>query len=393
MRHRSACLSLSPRRVLVLAAQLLPLCFAFGCVTSGMTKPPESPLQPPRAPESALILRGAFDDDPSEYIGRFLPDALAHHEVDENRASQTRCSEFVTHKVKKGTATFDQYFQASSSAKAALGFPPIAGISASASEGVAVRVKYEQTKKMMSVLTDPVAYERCCKSGQGLCAKRHLGEYIFGSGVIYQWAGAQRNLDASGVAKQVNGALEMKDQYAWKRMSKFTDVYFAFRPVRGGNVGTGETEKPCAWAYGDKPRSPDGTYFVGISKPMETPQEAYQNAMMDARRQVVRYLGEQITSSLAQTSGELEGALKDHDVVTATAKGLAKYVTDEKRCPEEKTKTIEGYRYTARLLAFIPNPKTEAASRDALKLLSDALRAAGKVKEADAVMKLHDSKK
>ena len=64
---------------------------------------------PPAKP--GLHLRVAFDDDPSDMIGRFLPNGLQLGEIDESQGMQTRCSRYITYKELKAGGTYVEYIQ------------------------------------------------------------------------------------------------------------------------------------------------------------------------------------------------------------------------------------------------------------------------------------------
>src|SRR5262249_3818598 len=99
-------------------------------------------------PSRNLHLRAAFDDNPSVYVGRFVPTEVEDAELDENRAAQTVCSKhFKTNEV--GTnQEIDELVYASSQASAALGlagagaFTSAHGVQA---RGRVLRVHYKIT--------------------------------------------------------------------------------------------------------------------------------------------------------------------------------------------------------------------------------------------------------
>ena len=108
----------------VLALSVIPVALA-GCKSGGMVVPDASTSMVVPASNQSIFLRASFDDDPSPYIGHFLPDALAPGEIDENNAVKTRCSEFITFKEVNASGTFDEVFNSSSKVGASLGVMPV----------------------------------------------------------------------------------------------------------------------------------------------------------------------------------------------------------------------------------------------------------------------------
>ena len=114
-------------------------------------------------PKANFFLRTGFDTDPSVYLGRFVPDAVAAGDIDDANAQRTTCSQFFTlRKVNGGGVTYDEYFGASEAASAGLSLPvndvPVTA-QASHQSGRVVRVQYRLTDKWIADLTDPAAYD------------------------------------------------------------------------------------------------------------------------------------------------------------------------------------------------------------------------------------------
>ncbi|MEL6179720.1 MAG: hypothetical protein AAFS10_12245, partial [Myxococcota bacterium] len=125
-------------RPLTCLATLTPMALTVGLVMTGCggpgggTVPGPSQSMVVSAPNQSVFLRVSFDDDPSPFIGRFIPDGLTPDQIDENRATTTRCSEFITVKQVKASGTFDEVFNSATSVSASLGLTPPAIGSASA---------------------------------------------------------------------------------------------------------------------------------------------------------------------------------------------------------------------------------------------------------------------
>jgi hypothetical protein len=122
------------------------------------------------------------------------------------------------------------------------------------------------------------------------------------------------------------------------------------------------------------PRSAQGQHFVGVSEVLDSERAAREAALLDARTQVVRWLGESITTGTlrVQTTtgvgGHLTTALQQQTTLTAAAAGVATLVKDQAWCVEA-IGTPAGYRYVAKVLAFLPDgasvPAAEAVLRAA----------------------------
>ena len=71
------------------------------------------------------------------------------------------------------------------------------------------------------------------------------------------------------------------------------------------------------------PKRDDGIYFCGISAPAAEQQAGRDNAMQNARQQVVRYLGERVETTSKALSTTAKGLVTDERYTTAVAKGIA----------------------------------------------------------------------
>jgi hypothetical protein len=295
-----------------------------------------------------FFLRGSgLDQDPSAYLGRFVPDDAGPEAVDEAAAMRLACSEhFTVRKVKAGNVELDEYFTAGTSAAASLGLPA-AGGSAAFEQGRVVRVRYRLTEKWIADLADPAGFEACCKRAGDQCTRRVVGEFLAGTGEILTTASQGLGADVAGTT----GAAELKDGVAWSRKIRFDEpVFFAFRLTENRFTGPGT----CAANWADEPpRSAQGRYFVGVSEWVESERLAREQAMFDARRQVVRYLGEHIRQGDARFG--------DEGFVQRSSAALAKFVKDECWKPEQY-EGPEGWRYRARVLTFVPEAEVSGAA-------------------------------
>ncbi len=369
---------------LVLASLAL---LATGC--GGMKNPeqvnlPSDSAVRPDPPAQSIFVRASFDDDPGSYVGRFVPEGLPTAEIDENRAAQTRCSQFITTKEVRASGTFDETFNASTSVSGSLGIKPIGSVGGGFEGGNGVRVHYKLAKKLRAEVSDPAAFDQCCKKAPDQCSGTFIGEFLYGTGAVYKFAGQEAALKADGTYKKIDASVDFKDGFAWKRVSEFEDVYFAFRTQAanlGSSVAAGGPDD-CAWAS-SVPTSLDGEYFVGMSMPVASEAQARDKAIDNAKRQVVKYLGEYITSAVQSTTNAIEGYLDDQEVVTHAAEGIASRVKAERWCAAETVDTPKGTMYVVKVLAFFPKAEEKEAARVVMQRMTEKLQAQGKLTAQD----------
>ncbi len=344
-------------------------------------------------PPQNVFIRASFDDNPRSFVGRFVPDQLPRAEIDENRAAKTRCSEFIKIEEVNASGSFDSTYNGSNAVSANLGVVPIASAELTKSSEGVLRVKYTLKKKMRANVEDTAGLDRCCKAASDQCAKQFIGEFWYGSGSIYQVISSALAVEASGAAKNISGALDIKDDVAWKQLTEFQDVYFAFRTNETG-LGAGVTAlgaNDCTWAN-VLPTSLDGQYFVGVSQPLADQALSRDDAMINARKQAVKYLGEFIKSASASRSSAIDGIVADERITAAVAEGLVEKVKDQRWCNPESVEGPGKLLYVTKVLAFFPNQDREAAAKASVTAMKTALKAQGKLtpaleKELDAAAK------
>ncbi|MBA2663798.1 MAG: hypothetical protein H0U74_16035 [Bradymonadaceae bacterium] len=340
-------------------------------------------------PREGVYLRASFDDDPSMFIGRFVSDNVAAADVDENRAVQTMCSQFIKYKEVRAAGEFNEYYQSSQSVKASLGIDssaaglagtPSGNVGVSNERGTEVRVEYKLTRKLVAHIEDHAGFTSCCESAAGACSGQYIGEFWLGTGTLYQMAGRATGVDAGGTAGpkvkgvgyQSEAGLEVADGWSWRRAMSFDEVYFAFRVMDAEISG-------CAWA--DRPpRSDLGHYFVGVSPPAGTEDIARNFAMRHARTQVVNFLGEYIATQTMSRSS-LKGYLEDEAIVASAAEGLASRVKDERYCPAERLDTPDGSMYLVKVLAFFPDADARAGAQEIVRAVSEKTGETAELKE------------
>lgn len=360
------------------------LLFVFHGCAGNQPKPPEAGDIPDKTPSivniqprDGVYLRAGFDADPSPFVGRFLNEDVDAAEVDETKGVQTQCSKHIEPEVVEAGGTFDEYFNASQSAGASVGVDPgivpddalpedvtpEGNVGGKLQRGTVVRVKYDLEKKMRGIKTE--AYNECCRKHVDACSGRYLAEFWLGTGEIYQAVGTEKGVKAGAdVPTKGEAEIDFKQGLAWRRSMKFDDLYFAFRTARAAIETAG-----CSWAD-QPPTSDEGAYFVGVSPPAASESKARTLAMRDARKQVIRYLGEYLKTETATESNAMEGYVDDEEIVQTAAEGVAKHVKDDRWCPAETKESPEGTLYKVKVLSYFPDDDRTTAAKKVLENLA-----------------------
>ena len=319
-----------------------------------------------------FFLRNAFDTDPSDYLGRFVPEGTSTLDVDDSASMQTACGKLISYKtVGGGGVQYDEYFNASTNVSASLGIPLLnatgveLGGNVGYGGGSVVRVRYTLTNKMVATIDDPDAFAECCDEGPGRCTGLYLGEFLEGTGELFHFSGSGTDVRAGAGAKGVQLGVEVKDGVSWSRAIAFPNpVYFAFKTT---TAHIEPLPEPCGTWTDQIPQHARGMYFVGLSEIVDSERIARDQALRDARTQVIRHVGEAITTgtieirSTSGAVGDLTSRLDQDDFVEAAAQGVAEFVKDRAWCVEEHP-TPSGVRYSAKVLAFLPDKEEEEAA-------------------------------
>lgn len=326
--------------------------------------------------KQSVYLRAAFDDDPSAFIGRFLPAGVANDEVDETRAAQTRCSKYIAFKTVNAGGSFDESFQSTSAIRASLGATAFGTAKGGHGADSSLRVRYKLAKIIRGEISDPDGFSQCCRAAPDQCPNKYVGEFIFGSGEVMQYAGSQAEVQAGGRYQVVEGELDFKHGTAWKRLTSFENVYFAFRTAAiaesGGDANRNIRCTPDAAWIDAVPQSLDGTYVVGVSRAAASESGARNLAMDDARGQVVKMLGSKIATSSTQRSASLDKVFDNEAVLQAAAAGVAKRVTSQCWKVVQEA-TPDGIMFKAYALAFFPAAEEKAAALEMTAAVKDRL--------------------
>ncbi|MSP92778.1 MAG: hypothetical protein EXR79_13400 [Myxococcales bacterium] len=351
---------------------------------SGPQAPANPSLRPPiwQPPlKQSVYLRAVFDDDPSINLGRFFKQDTQASEMDESQAFPSRCSKAFSPKLIGSGGTFDETFTASSGVGASLSAPVYGSAKGSYGSNGELRVKYT-LKGVMRAQVDADALARCCEAAPDQCSGKYVAEFYLGDGDVYQFIGNETDIKASGSYRAASAGIDYHNGTAWKQVTRFQNMYFAYKTASVSGQGVGGGTNLCASDWqGTLPQSLDGQYFVGTSKPAVTDQAARNDALLNGRLQAVQYIGTAIRQVDAQWSKDLDVAFGNDATLVAASAGIASMVKD--RCWQKPTFTPAGTVATA--LIFFPNSEIANAAR----ALAAGLQSAGKisVKDAEALSK------
>lgn len=343
----------------------------------------------------SIFLRITPDGDASDIIGAFLPDDVPDAQVDESSAVRTRCSQFIKPKRVPASGEYQEVAAASSGAAGKLGVKSVAKIDMGGQAAEALLVRYALIEKMQADV-DEDNLQRCCADAPDQCSKRFIAGALLADGNYYAAteASSGAGLDSKALENlPVDASVVYESDMKWERKVQFKRQYFAFstrRSVSGGlnnsdakSVAAAEAaDAACAWAN-KVPTSLDGMYFVGVSNPLPSEALAREDAMRNARDQVIKYLGEYLAEaqmSATKTVGnmaDIQVLMDDTKVKESMSGGIAKSVKDQKWCGPSELGTPSGMKYTMKALAFFPNSEKKSASILAMKTMIARQKSAG----------------
>ena len=134
--------------------------------------------------QSNFYVRKVFDQDPSDFVGRFVADDVVG--VDDSSARTTECSKYISFRtVGTGGVEYDEIYNASASVMGGLQLPAGFDFKAGVSQTVGVRAKYVATNKLVAKIQDPVGFDACCRKKKSNCTKRFISEFIEGQGDMW----------------------------------------------------------------------------------------------------------------------------------------------------------------------------------------------------------------
>ena len=311
------------------------------------------------APNQSVYLRAVYDDDPSINLGRFFKLGTKPRDMDESAAFPSRCSKAFSAKLINSGGTFDDTFTASSRVGGSLAVPIHGSAGGGYGSNGELRVRYT-LKRVMRAAVDADALAKCCESAPDQCSGHYLAEFYMGDGEVYQFLGSEAEVRASGSYNVAGAGVDYQQGTAWKQLTSFKNMYFAYKTaaVSGQGVGGGTDLCGSDWR-GKVPQSADGQYFVATSKPAATEQAAFDDALTNGRLQAVQFIGTVLKERRVQHAQDLDRVWQDQQELVTATEGVAKRIKD--RC-RAVVSTDRGH--VATLLMFFPQPQIDEAAAE-----------------------------
>jgi hypothetical protein len=255
-----------------------------------------TPSLPSASPGSNVWLRSSFDADASSYVGRFVPQGTKA--LDESAAMPLACSRFITSRfVDGGGVKLSETFQASTEVSARLGVPTVGTAGGTGAGSQSFRVEYTLTGKLIAEVSDPEAFAACCKAQPDQCSDRFIGEFLQGTGTVYNASSRAIAADAklASPASGVGGDGALKNTQDWQKAVEFPNpVFFAFKVTK---TPYNLQASACpAWVR-TPPTTTDGLVIVGTSKESKSEAAARKAALSDAQRQLAMSTGAMATDA------------------------------------------------------------------------------------------------
>lgn len=251
------------------------------------------------------------------------------------------CSEALVFKSVSAAETRTELWMIDSGIGARLGLPQF-GLSASLGHKSLAGLSYEVTEKL--IVDDGLAeLEACCLRSPETCTTEYVAEVWKGTGSLHRMTSSSAAIKTSLRQLDQLGQIDFGGTKGWTAASEWSEpMYFAYR--------TQAFQRPsCQSFMNDLPERDGQMLFTGVSERVPSEQDARRNAREDARAQVARYLGEQVT---------IRG-----DVVFTSADALVSGVKDSLTCLDEALETPEGPHYLARVRMYVDGAALDAAAQ------------------------------
>lgn len=339
------------------------------------------------APRRNVFLRATFDQDPRHLMGRFIQKGKERDGLDEDMSVQSKCSKYITSREVRANQTVVEKFNASNEVEASVGFDPgkikeltqkanipDAEVDVDNERDSGLVVEYTVTRKLISEVSDPEAFEACCDSDSRACSNLYIGEFIAGTGSVYVKNNLATGVGAGGGAKGIGAKTRVHNGWTWAKSTSFEDSYFAFRVYDTYLV-------PDNWED-EIPFRDGGQYFVGVSPEAASEDIARDMAMRHARTQAIKFIGTQIEASSKSTGDMFNGYTEDERVVKESAEGIAKFLKGRKY-KTERIETTKGWKWKVKVLTWFP----ESSYAPAAEAVVDAAIRSGKA-DPDAKKKI-----
>jgi len=312
----------------------------------GCDRASKVPSGPSAAPSSNIYLRNSFDTDPSVYLGRFVPAGAV--DLDEGSAMPLLCSQYVAHRfIDAGGVKVTETMNVSTQVAARLGVPMMASVSGAGSNTAEVRVAYTLTGKMVAEITDPAAFDQCCRQSPDQCTSRFIGEFMQGTGAVYRSAAESANVNATGTDPNsgVSGGVSVDHDKNWVQAIEFPNpVYFAFKVTHTPNMRVASS---CGAWVDAPPTQPGYVFFSGQSRPVRNERSARQQATRRAQWKAMMSVMDPVS---ADVDAEIDPATEENNAEAQKwAFGMQVVESCVERVPGDR-----GDRYVGRVLGKLP---------------------------------------
>lgn len=327
---------LTPRSS-VLAAAALACLLSSACALRGGV-----PNGPSAAPSSNVFLRNSFDTDPSIYLGRFVPRNAS--DLDEGSAMPLACTQYVTHRfIEGGGVKITESMSVSTEVAARIGVPVVASAQGQGSRTGEVKVEYVLTGKMVADVTDPAAFNECCKAQPDQCTDRFIGEFLQGTGTVYREEARSVDVAGQGTDPQsgTSGQAAVSHDKKWAQAIEFPNpVYFAFKVTQTPN---NRATSSCGAWVDNPPAEPGYVFFVGMSRDKKNERAARDGATRTAKFDALK--------SVAATIPSINGQPDPNAQAAANQWAMSMQIVES--CVEVE-QGGKGQRYVGRVLGRLP---------------------------------------
>ncbi len=279
--------------------------------------------------------------EPSPMVGSFV---VKYDGTDESRAgtydiAPSSCSNVLEYKEVASPSTRSELWMVETGIGGSLGLPMLS-VGGSWGKKSIAGIDYAMQSKMV-VAGGLDKLEECCLRTPEACKDRYIAEYWKGTGAIHRLVASDSAIKATVKQLDKAGSLNFGASKGWSMAEKWEQpMYFAYR-VQGFQI------PKCESYMNNLPEVEGKLLFSGVSERLGSESKARENARLDARKQVVQYLGEELkvvgTEALSIAEGVLSG------------------VKDGLTCMDPTSTSPEGPQYLARVRMYVDRADVEAA--------------------------------
>lgn len=278
---------------------------------------------------------------PSPMVGSFV---VKYEGTDDSRMgtydiAPSSCSSALTYEEVASPSTRSELWMLETGIGGSLGLPMLS-IGGSFGKKSIAGIDYAMESKMI-VSGGLQELEECCLRTPEACKDRYISEFWKGTGGIHRMTSSTSSIKAT--VKQIDkaGSLNFGQSKGWSMAEKWDQsMFFAYR-VQGFQI------PKCESYMNNLPEAQGKILFTGVSERLGSESRARENARLDARKQVVQYLGE-----------ELKVVGSD---ALSIAEGVLSGVKDGLTCMDGVTESPSGPQYLARVRMYVDRSAVDAA--------------------------------